>query len=73
VNRLLKRWRRKIEKETAEQIAKAQEAADTGDERLQQVRKLAQKGAEVRRKDQKMREANHFTAMFYQALKEGHR
>lgn len=67
------RWWKTVEEETKSQIAEGKEASATGAERLEQVRKLANKSAEVRREDQGMRERNRFAQTFWKAFEEGMR
>lgn len=67
----MRSWRKKIEEETQRDIEEGRQAARTGDERLEEVRKLTHQGAIVRKKSKHLQDVNRFVDTFVKALEGG--
>lgn len=65
------RWWKRVEEETKSQVEEAQKAAETGADRLAEVREIADKSAVVRKEDQSLRERNRFVQTFWRVFEEG--
>lgn len=66
-------WRKKVQQETDTAIEQGKRAAETGTHRLEEVRRITRKGAEIRRKDENLKRTNQFVETFLRTLEEGMR
>jgi hypothetical protein len=65
------RWRKRVQQETDTAIEQGKQAAETGARRLEEVRRITRKGAEIRKKDEHLKRTNQFVETFMRSLKEG--
>lgn len=64
-------WWKRVEEEAKKEQTEGYESAVTGDERLKQVRDLAQRSEAVRKQDEELQRRNRFVQTFLKAFEEG--